>query len=255
MKRMIECSWKIIDESDRDRTIVIFPFGSIEQHGWHLPVGTDYLLAEEISKELAKRETEGFEALLFPALQFGINTEHTGFCGTVTFPARQVLELLEQQAQVMVGYGFRYFAFINTHGGNTGLIEIFVREFNASHPDCRMTSFQYFTHGFFDALRDYFENPVGADVHAGELETSMMQYVLPELVHMDVPLEKLSESNCKTSALPKFWMTKDVSVSGMIGDATYARPDKGKIFFDYICDSLASSISAFMRDAMAGSAR
>lgn len=255
MKRMNECSWKTIDGMDRAKTIVLFPFGSIEQHGWHLPVGTDYLIAEAISEHLAERDSEDYDALLFPTLQFGLNTEHAGFCGTVSLPARLILELMERQAQIMVAYGFRYFAYLNTHGGNTPLIEVAVRAFNAAHPDCRMTSFQYFTHGFFDALREHIENPIGVDVHAGELETSILQYLLPQLVHTDVPLEVLRESNCKSAALPKFWLTRDVSASGVIGDATLAGPDKGKIFFDYICDSLASAISAFMREATAGPVR
>ena len=79
MKRMIECSWHAIDQMDRGRTIVLFPIGSVEQHGWHMPVGTDYLMAEAISKALANRETAGFETLLFPTLQFGLNAEQTGF--------------------------------------------------------------------------------------------------------------------------------------------------------------------------------
>ena len=255
MKRMIECSWHAIDALDRDRTIVLFPIGSVEQHGWHMPVGTDYLMAEAISCELAKRETKGFEALLFPTLQFGLNAEHTGFCGTVTFPAKLLLEILEQQVRVMLNYGFRYFAFLNTHGGNTPMLEIFVREFEAAHSDCRMTSFQYFTHGFFDALRAHIDNPIGVDVHAGELETSMIQYLFPEMVHMDVPPETLTECNCKSAQLPKFWLTREVSVSGIMGDATLARPDKGKLYFDYICDSLTSAVSDFMQDAMAEHAR
>ncbi|MEA4871144.1 MAG: creatininase family protein [Christensenella sp.] len=255
MKRMIECSWHTIDQMDRNRTIVLFPIGSVEQHGWHLPVGTDYWMAEAISKELAQRETDGFEALLFPTLQFGLNVEHAGFCGTITLSAKLLLELLEQQVRLMREQGFRYFAFLNTHGGNTGLLEIFVREFKVAHPDCRMTSFQYFTHGFFDALRAYIENPIGVDVHAGELETSMMQYLMPELVHGDVPPEQLTESNCKSGALPKFWLTREVSVSGVMGDAKLAKPEKGKIYFDYICDSLALAISDFMQGAMAERAR
>ena len=255
MKRMIECSWHAIDTLDRDSTIVLFPIGSVEQHGWHMPVGTDYLMAEAISCELAKRETSGFEALLFPTLQFGLNAEHTGFCGTVTFPAKLLLEILEQQVRVMLNQGFRFFAFLNTHGGNTPMLEIFVREFKAAHPDCRMTSFQYFTHGFFDALRAHIDNPIGVDVHAGELETSMIQYLFPEMVHMDVPPETLTECNCKSAQLPRFWLTREVSVSGIMGDATLARPDKGKLYFDYICDSLTSAVSDFMQDAMAEHAR
>jgi len=255
MKRMIECSWHAIDQMDRDRTIVLFPIGSVEQHGWHMPVGTDYLMADAISKELATRETAGFEALLFPTLQFGLNAEHTGFCGTVTFPAKLLLEILEQQVRVMLDHGFRYFAFLNTHGGNTGMLEIFVREFKAAHPDCHMTSFQYFTHGFFDALRAYIDNPIGVDVHAGELETSMIQYLFPELVHMDVPQDTLRECNVKSGELPKFWLTREVSVSGIMGDATFANPDKGKLYFDYICDSLTNAVSNFMQSSMAEQAR
>lgn len=255
MKRLIECSWKEIDSLDRDRTIVLFPIGSIEQHGWHMPVGTDYLIAGAIEKELAKRETKGFEALLFPSLQFGLNVEHTGFVGTITLPARLLLELLEAQVREMSADGFRYFAFLNTHGGNTGLLEIFVREWKAAHPESRITSLQYFQHGFFDALRDHIDNPIGADVHAGELETSILQYLSPELVKRNVPQDVLREKNCKSGELPKFWLTRDVSMSGIMGDATLARPDKGKIYFDYICDSLEQSITKFMLDAMAGSAQ
>ena len=255
MKRLIDCSWNEIDALDRARTIVLLPIGSIEQHGWHMPVGTDYLIAEAISNALASRETDGFEALVLPALQFGLNTEHTGFVGTITLSARLLLELLEAQLNEMLDDGFRYFAFLNTHGGNTGLLEIFVREMKAKHPDCRITSLQYFQHGFFDALREHIDNPIGADVHAGELETSILQYLSPELVHMDVPQDKLKERNCKSGELPKFWLTRDVSKSGIMGDATLARPDKGKIYFDYICDSLEQSIICFMQDAMAGSAQ
>jgi len=255
MKRLIECIWKEIDTLDRDRTIVLFPIGSIEQHGWHMPVGTDYLIAEAISKELAKRDTKGFEALLFPSLQFGLNTEHTGFAGTVTLPARLLLELLEAQVNEMAADGFRYFTFLNTHGGNTGLLEIFIREWKAAHPESRITSLQYFQHGFFDALRDYIDNPIGADVHAGELETSILQYLSPELVQMDMPQDVLREKNCKSGELPKFWLTRDVSKSGIMGDATLAHADKGKIYFDFICDSLEQAITKFMLDAMAGSAQ
>lgn len=252
MKRFAECSWKELDGFDRNRTIVLFPIGSLEQHGWHLPVGTDFLLAKAISDRLAERDTDGFDALLFPELQFGLNVEHTGFCGTVTLPARLLLEIFERQVSAVYDSGFRYFAFLNTHGGNTGLLEVFIREFKAAHPDCRLTSFQYFTHGFFDALKDSIDNPIGVDVHAGELETSILQYLSPELVDMTVPPEKLRERNCKSGELPKFWLTKDVSVSGVIGDATYARADKGKIFLDFICDSLFEAVSAYMKDAMAG---
>lgn len=253
MKRLIDCSWNEINSMDRNRTIVLFPIGSIEQHGWHMPVGTDYLIAEAISKALATRETDGFEALLFPSLQFGLNTEHSGFAGTITLPARLLLELLEAQLDEMRDDGFRYFAFLNTHGGNTGLLEIFVREMKAKHPQCHITSLQYFQHGFFDALRDAIDNPIGADVHAGELETSIMQYLSPELVKTNVPPEKLKERNCKSGDLPKFWLMREVSKSGIMGDATLARSDKGKIYFDYICDSLEQSIRRFMQNAMAGS--
>jgi len=252
MKRFAECSWKKLEELDCAQTIVLFPIGSLEQHGWHLPVGTDFLLARAISDRLATKETQGFEALLFPELQFGLNAEHTGFCGTVTLPARLLLELLEQQVRAVYDHGFRYFAFLNTHGGNTSLLEVFIREFKAAHPDCHLTSFQYFAHGFFDALRDTIENPIGIDVHAGELETSVLQYLSPELVDQNVPPQMLKERNCKSGELPKFWLTKEVSVSGVIGDATTARVDKGKIFFDYICDSLLEAVSAYMKDAMAG---
>lgn len=244
MRYAIELSWHQIQSMDREKTAIIIPIASIEQHGLHLPVGTDYLLMQNIVEQLRGFQVIGHEGIILPALQFGLNTEHSAFAGTITLSERCIADILTQQADAFARNGFHNFIVLNSHGGNTGLIDSFIRTYRAA-TGCRMTTIDYYRGKPFAGHEALFDNPVGLDVHAGEFETSLMLYLYPELVDMQRDKTELAECNVPARQLPFGWLTYEVSKSGVIGDATYASAEKGRAYDEIIMQYVRKALNDF----------
>lgn len=90
MRKWAEMTWAQIQALDREQTLFVMPIGSIEQHGLHLPVGTDYLIMERMMDDLLGREDVSFEIVVLPVLQFGLNEEHVYFPGTVVLNQQEI---------------------------------------------------------------------------------------------------------------------------------------------------------------------
>ena len=129
MRSVIEMSWPQIQLLNRSSTVIIMPIASVEQHGKHLPVGTDYLLLQKIVQSLREFEVEGYKGILLPSLQFGLNSEHIAFSGTISLGEQCITEILCKQADTFVRDGFKNFILLNSHGGNAGLIDSFIRSY------------------------------------------------------------------------------------------------------------------------------
>ena len=243
MKNLLKLTWKALDALDRDKTAAIMPIGSVEQHGYHMPLGTDYLLAVKLAEALEAMELTQGEGLILPPIQFGLNTEHYRFPGTICLKEDTITAVLTQQAESLQRHGFHNIVIVNTHGGNVGYLETFIRAYRAAH-DCNLTVVDYNKGGFFGEKLGWFDNPVAPDVHAGEFETSMMLYLDPELVDLAQDAKYLCECNKPNRQLPAGWMTHEISKTGMIGDATSASAQKGERYFGYICQR----IQAFLED-------
>jgi len=244
MKFFTDLSWRQIDALDREKTAIIMPIASIEQHGYHLPVGTDYYLSEGFCKELAKMEFEAGECVIMPTLQYGLNTEHINYPGTIALGIETIISILRQQIDSLYRHGFRNFLIFNTHGGNIDLVDGMVRTYRTEHK-CRMDVIDYISGACFRDV-DLFENQNCMDCHAGEFETSMMQYFYPELVDMNQPEDALCSCNIPPAFLPRGWITDEVSSSGVMGNALLASPEKGKMFVDFILAYLRGRIDKFL---------
>ena len=244
MRFATELSWPQIQSLDREKTVVIMPVASIEQHGPHLPVGTDYLLMQSIVEQLRDFHVEGYEGVLLPTLQFGLNTEHSAFAGTITLKERCIEDILAQQADAFVRNAFYDFIVLNSHGGNTGLIDSFIRTCRSA-TGCRMTTIDYYRGKPFAGHEALFDNPVGLDVHAGEFETSLMMHLYPNLVDMKRDKAGLAECNVPARQLPFGWLTHEISRSGIIGDATYASEAKGRAYFEIIMQYVKRALEEF----------
>ncbi len=155
--------------------MVIFPVGSIEQHGLHLPMGTDFLNGLERAKLIAQKT----DVLVAPVLMPGLSPYHMGFPGTMTLPAETIQQVYFQAAQSLIRHGFKRFMLLNAHGGNratTGFIvdrinqetEGIAVEFGAASAPFRQSSNQPRSEIF--------------DRHAGVGETSDSLYLTPDLV-------------------------------------------------------------------------
>ncbi len=162
--------------------MVIFPVGSLEQHGTHLPIGTDYLNGLERAKLIAQKT----DVLVAPILMPGQSPYHMGFAGTVTLPSTLIQEVYVEAAKSLIRHGFRRFLILNAHGGNNAISTFVVDRINQE------------TAGIAVKLNDVvgpFMRPGSSrtlprdvpllDRHGGTGETAQSLYLIPELVDLD----------------------------------------------------------------------
>lgn len=144
---------------------VILPIGSIEQHGPHLPIGSDYIQAEMLGRRVAEKLGN---ALLLPALSYSNAIEHAGFAGTVFMRPATLMQVIEDMVASIHRWGFvKHLVLMNLHGGNWSLKPA-VRELNRRHSAPLVI--------LIDPMRFYAASD--SDVHAGKAETSVMMYLL-----------------------------------------------------------------------------
>jgi creatinine amidohydrolase len=218
---------------DPERTIAVLPVAAIEQHGPHLPVGTDTIIAEGMIAETIVQLSRGVEAIFLPVQTIGKSNEHLKFPGTITLTAETALKAWVEIGEGVSRAGIRKLAFINSHGGNTDLIGIAARELRV-----RFAMFAVHTHwmrfGYPHGL--YEEEEIAHGLHGGDIETSLMLHFRPILVKRDAianfaPASVAMPADFKrlrASAPHGFaWMAQDLNPAGAIGDATRATAEKG----------------------------
>ena len=106
--------------------MVIIPVASLEQHGRHLPIGTDYLNGVERAKMIAQR----VDVLVAPILLPGQSPYHMGFEGTITLPSTLIQEVYVESAKSLMRHGFKRFLFLSAHGGNAAATTFIVDRIN-----------------------------------------------------------------------------------------------------------------------------
>jgi creatinine amidohydrolase len=160
--------------ADTNVSTAVLPVGAIEQHGRHLPVGTDMMLATAVAKELAAH----LDAYLLPPLAITSSIEHSRAKGTVYLRADTLALVVRDIIQSLRHSGFTRLVLANFHGGNW-ILKPTIRQLNRDHADFRSILIQPEI-----SPADYatvFEHQSG-DVHGGEYETSLMLHLYPDSV-------------------------------------------------------------------------
>ena len=166
----VENTWKEIRDSGVDTAIV--PVGSIEQHGHHLPLGTDWIIADANAKALAKE----LNAFVLPAMPFGNSREHMAFPGTITLRPSTLAAVLEDIVESLRHHGINKIVLLSSHGGNW-ILKPTARELNFKYPDISIV----WASGVVPERGD--KPPL--ECHAGKGETSAILHLRPELVKDD----------------------------------------------------------------------
>jgi len=172
-----EMTWTDVREYLKTDDMVIIPLGSTEQHGPHLPLGSDFYEAKSMSMIISARTG----VVVAPVLLAGYSVYHSGFTGTLSLKPETVEQVLFETAEMLIKYGFRRIMFFNHHGGNR------VVESKVIHRINQTTEAVAVSIGIgapFQRGLDRVEG-VAFDVHAGISETSMMLFLKPELVRME----------------------------------------------------------------------
>ena len=163
----VENTWVEVEKSGAD--IVVIPIGSIEQHGPHLPLGTDWFSAGRVARLIA----ENLNAYLLPALPFSNAQEHLDFKGSVSLRPPTLAVVVEDIVLSLAHQGFRKFVIVNGHGGNW-VLKPTIRDINFRHPDLMVIMSNGTMPGDKDAAPP--------ELHAGAGETARVMSTRPELV-------------------------------------------------------------------------
>jgi len=150
--------------------IAILPVGSLEQHGHHLPIATDWLIAEEMGRRLAERLDNAF---LLPALCYTNSQEHMDCAGTITLRPATLALVIEDIVMSLRHHGIRRIVIFSTHGGNW-IIKPTIRDLNFRFPDIRII------HGDGPLAEETDRMPI--ETHAGKGETALIEHLRPDLV-------------------------------------------------------------------------
>ena len=218
----------------KDRAVILLPIASVEQHGPHLPLYTDNIIVLEVLRRALALLPEDIPVWVLPLLAYGKSNEHAGFAGTITLTSETLMRVLKEIGDSVARSDFRRFAILNSHGGNTEIIDVVIRDIRertgllafALHLYLRVATP---ASGLTDAERLY-------GIHAGDVETSILLRCQPHLVKAELAPSSLP-THLQTFKYQPFmgpltfaWLTRDISENGVLGDATQADPDKGERF-------------------------
>jgi creatinine amidohydrolase/Fe(II)-dependent formamide hydrolase-like protein len=246
-------TWTEIRDLEKLEGVVVLPIGAIEQHGPHLPVATDALLAEAITRLALERLGDDVRVWRLPVQSYGKSNEHLGFAGTVSLRAETLMAVVMDIASSVKASGFRRLCFVNAHGGNSALLAMMAREIRVA---TGLMVFNTFTNA---SAPDPVEIPpleARFGIHANDWETSLVLHLEPELVHMERAVREYpqleGEVGLTGGAAVAAWLTRDWSASGVFGDPTVATPERGAQRLETCVTALAQTLTAISRFEIPG---
>lgn len=213
---------------DPMETIAILPTAAVEQHGPHLPVGVDMMIAEGMLAELRRQCPDDLDIRILPVQAVGKSNEHLHAAGTLTLSAQTALAAWVEIGLSVARAGVRKIVIVNSHGGNLDLVSILSRELRVRAGmiavKCQWSSF-----GQPEGL--YPPDELAYGIHGGDVETSVMLALHPALVDMDAAED--FRSAAINAPIPPVgpvslgWISSDLNPSGTVGNAVIATAAKG----------------------------
>lgn len=228
---------------DPEKTIALLPLGAIEQHGPHLPLATDALIAESLANAAMERVSEGL--LVLPFMPVGHSLEHTDFPGTLTLAAEVVLATWIDIGRSVARTGIRKLVLLNAHGGNIPVVQLAALRLR-QELGMLVVRANYFALGSPPGL--FAADELRHGIHGGEVETSLMLHLHPELVRRaalaDFPAlsrELAARNELLSSEKPIGfgWMSQDLNEEGVCGNAAGADAERGRVLLNYLAEKLA----------------
>jgi creatinine amidohydrolase len=235
--------------SARSVPIAILPLGAHEQHGPHLPFETDALIAQHVAERLRDAAPASVTVELLPVESVGYSIEHMDVTGTRTLGFDEAVNRWIEIAGQCAARGLRRLMLLNAHGGNSPLLTIVATEarvrFNMLVVATSWTRF-----GFPAEL--IAPEDKAFDIHAGDIETSVMLAIHPDLVRMDAIADfpsRQAEYARRFTHLRAYgphafgWKMNDLNVEGAAGNASRATAEKGEVMLDHAVSGLTELLA------------
>ena len=165
--------------------VVIIPVGHTEQHGLHLPMATDTIIIEAIAQGVIQATQE--RAVSLPVMPYGVSTHRASFAGTLNAGGRAFEDLWVNLIDKLASRGFDRFYLLSGHGGNCSFLVNVVKYAGERHRRIFCATAWLYLSGpqGVAAIEKHRQSTTGGMGHAGELETSLILHLRPDLVHMD----------------------------------------------------------------------
>jgi creatinine amidohydrolase len=243
-------TWQMIaDLPDKENVVIAQPIGAIEQHGPHLPLAVDAAIAAAVLGKALANLPETIPAYGLPPLYYGKSNEHWHFPGTITLSAQTLRQVLMESAESLYRAGFRKLLWINAHGGQPQVLDMAARDLHQQYPD--LLVFPHFVWNVPNPAAEMLtEKELELGIHAGDAETSLMMALLPEQVRDELAVCEYPQGLptdgllSMEGALPFAWVTRDLTRSGVLGDATAASRAKGDRLLAALTEGWVAVITA-----------
>ncbi len=227
--------------------ILIIPFSSVEQHGEHLPSGTDKLILDGILNTFIKNYPKLNKYLILPNISIGSASEHNSFEGTLSANSTNYIDYIISIVDELCIRKYKKFIFLNSHGGQISHLDIAAKEIKSRYKGVDIVKVNYFLFKGFEKIIPKKELLYG--YHGGEFETSIMLHLYPELIKLNKIKKNKLSSDFKSNKIISYektikraWNTKDLTISGVIGNPINSTPEKGKKILNLISNTLKKII-------------
>jgi creatinine amidohydrolase len=241
--------WPEVSAADAARWIAVLPLAATEQHGPHLPLGTDVMIGEAYLARVRELLPAKISATFLPLQPVGISTEHIDYPGTQTLSTEAALRTWMALGESVARAGIRKFVMVTSHGGNSAAMTLVAQDLRARHGMLAVTS----SWSRFGAPEGLFAaEELRHGIHGGAVETSIMLARYREHVRTEaiadfrsnaIAIEKEFRWLSTQRPAPFAWQAQDLHPSGAVGDATQASAEKGEKLLDHgaraFCELLA----------------
>jgi creatinine amidohydrolase len=234
-----EIDWTGVDATTAARWIAVLPLAATEQHGPHLPLETDVMIAEAYLARVRELLPGGCPATFLPIQKIGISTEHIDFDGTLTLSTEAALKAWTALGEGLAEKGIRKLVMVTSHGGNSAAMSLVAQDLRAYQGMLAVTT-SWSRFGVPEGLFPAEELRHG--IHGGALETSIMlakyrehvrEQAIADFRPATIAMEREFRWLSAQRPAPFAWQTQDLHESGAVGNATLATKEKGEALIDF----------------------
>ncbi|MBC8063391.1 MAG: creatininase family protein [Chlorobia bacterium] len=236
--KLAEMTWQEVDALPRE-VVFVLPTGSLEQHGPHLPLFTDSILATSVAEAVEAQLQD--KVVLLPTLWLGASAHHLDFAGSLSASFETYMGAVSDCIESLIPHGFARFYILNGHGGNSEPNGMALRTLKARYPNLTFAHSNYYTFAERTSA-DLLTGPAKTIQHACEAEASLIMHLRPDLVRAD----KLRDDGLRADP-PIVGLVShfdEITEQGSLGYATLATPEKGRVIFEAAVDGVAKNIGS-----------
>jgi creatinine amidohydrolase len=234
-----DIDWAGIETATTAQWIAVLPLAATEQHGPHLPLETDVMIADAYLARVRELLPDSIPATFLPIETIGISTEHIDFKGTLTLSAEAALKRWMALGESIANRGVRKLVMVTSHGGNAAAMTLVAQDLRAYHRMLAVTT----SWSRFGAPEGLFpEQELRHGIHGGAVETSIMLARYREHVRTEaiadfhpttIAMEQTYRWLSAQRPAPFAWQTQDLHTSGAVGNATLATSEKGEQLIEF----------------------